>query len=176
MVLGEHGDGIVPLWSSVAVQGFSDTETARAIRSVRSSTTSGEFPSTLDRMRTEIIQVAETGNIAEAFRRFDLLPPDIRVMIGPFLTLYSGSKTDVATANASIDLIKAILSGRDTIIAAQVCLGGEFLGVSGPIGAPVLLTPKGWETVYPLSLTTGEEELFRQSAASLQRKLVRWNA
>jgi len=68
MVLGEHGDGIVPLWSSVTVQGFSDNETIRAIRKVRSSTSSRDFPETLIRMRNEVIRIAQSGDIAEAFR------------------------------------------------------------------------------------------------------------
>lgn len=175
MVLGEHGDGIVPLWSSVTIQGFSDSETKRAIQNVRSSTTSHDFPETLVRMRHEIIQIASEGNIADAFRRFDALPPDVRVIIGPFLTLFSGSKTDIATANATVDLIKSMLSGKDTVIAAQISLRGEFLGIVGPIGAPVLITPKGWDAIYPLTISKGEQKLFFRSAQSIQRKLLLWN-
>lgn len=175
MVLGEHGDGIVPIWSSVTVQGFSDSETARAIKKVRSSTTSLEFPETLAQMRDDIVRVAQTGNIAEAFRRFDTLPPDVRVLVGPFLTLFAGSKTDIATANATVDLIKSMLSGKDTVIAAQVSLRDEFLDVSGPIGAPVVISPKGWDAVYPITLSEGEQQLFYRAAQSIQRKLQLWN-
>lgn len=174
MVLGEHGDGIVPLWSSVTVQGFSDNETIRAIRKVRSSTSSRDFPETLIRMRNDIIKIAQSGDIAEAFRLFDTLPPDIRIMIGPFLTLFAGAKTDIATANASVDLIKSMLSGKDTVIAAQVSLANEFLQVNGPIGAPVVISPKGWDAVYPTTLSEGEQQLFLQSAQSIQEKLNRW--
>lgn len=174
MVLGEHGDGIVPLWSSITVQGFSDNETICAIRKVRSSTSSRDFPETLIRMRNDIIKIAQSGDIAEAFRIFDTLPPDIRIMIGPFLTLFAGAKTDIATANASVDLIKSMLSGKDTVIAAQVSLSNEFLQVNGPIGAPVVISPKGWDAVYPMTLSDGEQQLFLQSAQSIQEKLKRW--
>jgi malate dehydrogenase len=176
MILGEHGDGIVPLWSSITVQGFSESETILAIKKVRSSTSSRDFPETLTRMRNEIVQIAQGGDIAEAFRRFDNLPPDVRVMVGPFLTLFSGAKTDIATANATVDLIKSILSGKDTVIAAQVSLINEFLNVKGPIGAPVVISPKGWDGVYPLTLSDGEQELFLQSAQSIQRKLQLWHS
>ena len=174
MVLGEHGDGIVPLWSSVTIQGFSDNETARAISNVRSSTSSREFPGTLIRMRDEIIKIAQNGDIAEAFRRFDTLPPDVRIMVGPFLTLFAGAKTDIATANATVDLFKCMLSGKDTVIAAQVSLVNEFLQVKGPIGAPVVISPKGWDAVYPTTLSDGEQQLFLQSAQSIQEKINRW--
>lgn len=175
MVIGEHGDGIVPLWSSVAVQGFSDSETDRAIQNVRSSSSSSKFPETLQRMRDEIIQVAQKGQISAAFRLFEKLPPDVRVMVGPLLTIFSGAKTDIATANATVDLVKSILSGKDTVIAAQVALEGEFLSVCGPIGAPVVISPKGWEDVYPISVSGGEEDLFCRAAQSIQRKLKLWN-
>ncbi|MBN6740413.1 malate dehydrogenase [Acidithiobacillus ferrivorans] len=176
MVLGEHGDGIVPLWSSVTVQGFSESETARAIRQVRSSTSSVQFPETLQRLRDEIIQIAQSGHMSEAFQRFDTLPPDVRVMVGPFLTLFSGAKTDIATAHATVDLVKSILSGKDTVIAAQVVLDGEFLSVSGPVGAPVVISPKGWDGVYPVPLSDGEQQLFFKAVQSIQRKLLLWNA
>jgi len=176
MVIGEHGDGIVPLWSSVAVQGFSNSETARAIKNVRSSSANSSFPEMLQRIRDEIIQVAQKGQINTAFRLFEQLPPDARVMIGPFLTIFSGAKTDIATANATVDLVKSILSGKDTVVAAQVALEGEFMSVYGPIGAPVVISPKGWEDVYPISVSKGEKELFCRAAQSIRRKLELWNA
>lgn len=174
MVLGEHGDGIVPLWSSVTIQGFSDNETQRAIRAVRSSTSSRDFPETLIRMRNDLIRIAQGGDLEKAFHLFDALPPDVRIMVGPYLTLFSGSKTDIATANATVDLIKSMLSGKDTVIAAQVSLQNEFLGVKGPIGAPVIISPKGWDAVYPVSLSEGEQYLFLETARSIQEKMQAW--
>lgn len=174
MVLGEHGDGIVPVWSGVTIQGFSDNETQRAIRTVRSSIKSIDFPQTLLRMRNEIIKIAQKGDLAEAFQFFDKLPPDIRIMVGPFLTLFSGTKTDIATANATIDFIKSMLSGKDTVIAAQVSLDREFMNVTAPIGAPVIISPKGWDAVYPISLSDGEQYLFLETARSIQEKMQVW--
>ena len=95
-------------------------------------------------------------------------------MVGPFLTLFAGAKTDIATANATVDLFKCMLSGKDTVIAAQVSLVNEFLQVRGPIGAPVVISPKGWDAVYPMTLSDGEQQLFLQSAQSIQEKVNRW--
>ncbi|EGQ64104.1 lactate/malate dehydrogenase family protein [Acidithiobacillus sp. GGI-221] len=47
------------------------------------------------------------------------------------------------------DLFKCMLSGKDTVIAAQVSLVNEFLQVRGPIGAPVVISPKGWDAFTP---------------------------
>ncbi|PKY11361.1 malate dehydrogenase [Acidithiobacillus marinus] len=174
MVLGEHGDGIVPVWSGVTIQGFSDNETRRAIRTVRSSIRSTDFPANLSLMRNEVIKIAQKNGMAEAFQLFDTFPPDIRTMVGPFLTLFSGTKTDIATANATVDLIKSMLSGKDTVIAAQVSLNKEFLDVKAPIGAPVIISPKGWDAIYPVSLSDGENHLFLESARSIQEKMHTW--
>ncbi|WP_248884175.1 malate dehydrogenase [Acidithiobacillus acidisediminis] len=174
MVLGEHGDHLVPLWSSVAIQGFSGSETARAIQHLRSSDRSVDFPEAVRWARRAVLESAARGDLAAAFEQFHTLPPDLRVVIGPFLTLYSGSKTDIATANATIDLIKSIASGKDTVVATQVQLDGELPGFHGPIGAPVLINTKGWETVHEIGLTSGEHVLLQQSANTVNEKLRQW--
>ena len=174
MAIGEHGDGLVPLWSSVIVQGFSDSETRRAIHAVRGGRVSTDYPGSVGAARAQVIQIVREGRIREAFALFDTLAPDVRVVIGPFLTLFSGAKTDVATANATVDLVCTIVCGRDSVVAAQVQLRGEFEGVHTSIGVPIIVNTKGWESAYPLAMTDGERQLFLAAAVRVQEKIQTW--
>ena len=173
-VAGEHGDGVVPLWSTVRISGRDVPERQRAVASVRG-------PRTLDTFGDEIAaakaQLAALDT-AEAFRLIDTWPPDLRVVARPWMTHQSGAKTATGTANATIDLLDTILDGRDIVVAGQVALAGEVsVGgepVHGVLGVPVVLGQEGWSRVLLDELSPDEDRRLSDVARSIATTLEPW--
>ena len=165
-MLGEHGDGQVPIWSSVQVHGMDADELAQTIARLRQGTTIEQFAEICARERKVIIGLLEAGNVAEAFARVDTLAPDVRVVVKPHVTHLTGSKTVLATANVTVDLVSTFLNGGELLVAGQVMLEGDFHGLSGPLGVPVVIGSYGISQVVQIPLT--EPELTRLTTVSGQ--------
>ncbi|WP_263731082.1 lactate/malate family dehydrogenase [Cellulomonas sp. SG140] len=174
-VAGEHGDGVVPLWSTVRISGRDVPERERAVAAVRG-------PRTLDGFGDEIAaakaQLAALDT-AEAFRLIDTWPPDLRVVARPWMTHQSGAKTATGTANATIDLLDTILDGRDIVVAGQVALDGEVsvggAPVHGVLGVPVVLGQEGWSRVLLDELAPDEDRRLADVARSIAATLAPWS-
>ena len=95
-----------------------------------------EFAEICARERRAVSELLEPGEVAEAFTRVDTLPPDVRVVVKPYVTHLSGSKTVLATANVTVDLVSTLLDGREVLVAGQAMLEGDFHGLRGPLGVP----------------------------------------
>ena len=49
--------------------------------------------------------------------------------------IFSGSKTVLATANVTVDLLNTLYDGREVLVAGQTMLEkGDFHGLEGPLG------------------------------------------
>lgn len=175
-MLGEHGSGLVPTWSSLRLHGFDPEETDQLRRRLRRGLTSAGYPDTLANETKGIRALIEAGDLGEAFRHIGTLPADLRVGLGPFATHYSGAKTAVATANATVDMLRVVLSGHQTVMAAQVALKGEWLGLDTVIGVPVLVGHQGWVTVNPLPLDDDEHTQLCAVGRGVTDKLREWEA
>ena len=173
---GEHGPGAVPLWSSVRVGGLSVAERERAVARARGPRTLDDFPAEVAAAQRHLA----TLDMAEAFRWVDTLPPDLRVVVRPYLTHRSGAKTPTGTAAATIDLIDTILDGRDMIVAGQVLLDGEVAvggaPVHGVLGVPVVLGPEGWTRVLLDEPSPDEDRRLAEVAGSVAAALDLWTA
>jgi malate dehydrogenase len=165
-MLGEHGDGQVPIWSSVQVHGMDADELALTVARLRQGTTIEQFAEICARERKVIIGLLEAGSVAEAFARVDTLAPDVRVVVKPHVTHLTGSKTVLATANVTVDLVSTFLNGGELLVAGQVMLEGDFHGLSGPLGVPVVIGSYGISQVVQIPLT--EPELTRLTTVSGQ--------
>ena len=165
-MLGEHGDGQVPVWSSVQVHGMDAAELAQTVTRLRQGTTLEQFQDICAHEREAIIEMMAAGQVAEAFARVDTLAPDVRVVVKPHVTHLSGSKTVLATANVTVDLVNTFLSGGEMLVAGQVMLEGDFHGLSGPLGVPVVVGSYGISQVVQIPLS--EPELARLTAVSQQ--------
>jgi malate dehydrogenase len=163
-VAGEHGENIVPLWSSVRVQGMDTEELEASLHRLRQGRSLRQFPAELAQEKKGIFEHLHRGEIHEAYAWVDRLPPDLRVVLKPYVTHLSGAKTISATANVTVDLLKTLLDGREAVISGQVQLSGEFYGIQTPFGVPIIVTPFGWTQVVSIQLWEEEVRMLKQMA------------
>ncbi|MCC2307841.1 lactate/malate family dehydrogenase [Cellulomonas chengniuliangii] len=147
---GQHGEDLVPLWSTVRISGLDVDERRQALAGLRRGRTLDTFSGEVARAQELLTQVA-ADDPGAAFDLIGSWPPDLRVVARPWMTHTSGAKTANGTANATVGLLDTLLDGRDTVVAGQVALcdettvGGEPL--DGVLGVPVVLGPEGWTRV-----------------------------
>lgn len=175
-MLGEHGDAQMPIWSSVRVFGMDDAELCDAVSRLRGETEAVDYGQTVRAETARLLRMVETGDVAAAFADVDRLPPDVRVVVRPFITHFSGAKTVRATANAAIGLVEGLLAGDDIFVAAQVLLReGEFHGLPAvPFGVPVIASASGVRRVVELPMTPDEEARLQTIAAQTKAKVAQW--
>ncbi len=165
-MLGEHGDAQVPVWSGVQIHGMDAAELAQTVERLRHGTMPEEFAAVVAHERQAITGLLNSGRVAEAFERVDTLAPDVRVIVKPYITHLSGSKTVLATANVTVDLVSTLLDGREVLVAGQAMLDGDFYGMRGPLGVPVVAGANGISRVVEIPLDDAE---YSQLAAISQR-------
>jgi len=170
-VVGEHGEGMVPLWSSVKVHGMTPEELREIRRRLQQGLSVRDFPDAVLREKQSVMAIIKTGDIAQAYRYVDGLSSDLRVVIKPFVTQLSGAKTIAATANVTVDLVHSLLQGKEMVVSGQVQLAGEFYDIQTPLGVPILVTPSGWSRVVTLQLWAEEAEMLQKSAETISRRL-----
>jgi malate dehydrogenase len=175
--VGQHGDDLVPLWSTVRLRGLDSDERRRAmagLRGERSLDTLGDEVAGAKRTLAGLVST----DIAEAFAVIDSWPPDLRAIARPWLTHQSGAKTASGSASATVDLVDTVLDGRDILVAGQVALDGEIsLGadpVRGVLGVPVVVGPEGWTHVLLDEPAPDELRRLRASAARIDAMLAPW--
>ena len=170
-IVGEHGEGMVPLWSSVKIHGMTADELRDARRKLRRDRAVSQFPEEVAHEKAVVKSYMQEGDILQAYRYVDSLPPDLRVVVKPFVTHVSGAKTITATANVTVDLVQNLLEGREVVVSGQVQLDGEFYGLRTPFGVPIVVTPFGWTQVVSLQLWAEEADLLDKMAAQLNQRL-----
>jgi malate dehydrogenase len=170
-VAGEHGENMVPLWSSVRVQGMDAEELEAALTRLRRGRSLSQFPAELAQEKKGIFEHLHQGDIQAAYAAVAQLPPDLRVVLKPYVTHLSGAKTISATANVTVDLVKTLLDGREAVISGQVQLSGEFYGIQTPFGVPIIVTPFGWTQVVSLQLWEEEVRMLKQMAKRIDQML-----
>lgn len=170
-VIGEHGDGMVPLWSSVKIHGMTDDELRETRHHLQRGQTIGDFPGRVVAEKQTVMGLIKLGEILKAYAYVDNLSPDLRVVLKPYVTHLSGAKTIAATANVTVDLIHNLLQGREIVVSGQVQLKGEFYGIHTAFGVPIEVTPFGWSRVVPLDLWPEEAASLQQSADRVNQRL-----
>jgi malate dehydrogenase len=173
-VCGEHGAAQVPLWSSVRIRGVepSAAELSRFRREPRDQ----RFGDELREHQTTIRELLLADRVKEAFTAVEALAPDLRAAIEPFVTFHCLHSTPSATANATCDVIRAVQSGREAVVGAQVRLDGEFRGFQTTIGVPVLVDSSGWKAVVCPELSVAEGTELDIVAATLRQNLAEWTS
>ncbi|MGN8244411.1 lactate/malate family dehydrogenase [Cellulomonas soli] len=159
-VAGQHGEDIVPLWSSVRISGLDVDERRRAVARLRGGRTLDTFPTEIADAKSRLAALAE-HDIGAAFALIDTWPADLQTAARPWMTHQSGAKTPAGTAAATADLVATILDGRDIVVAGQVALDGEVAvggrPVHGVLGVPVVLGSEGWTRVLLDELAPDED-------------------
>jgi malate dehydrogenase len=175
-VVGEHGDGQVPLWSSVRIHGLDAEQHLATLHRLRGERSVAEFPTEVAQYKQAIWACLQEGRVREAFDRVDQLPPDVRVVLRPYVTQLSGAKTAAVTAAVTLDLVRTLLDGREVAVAGQVQLDGEFHELRAPVGVPIVVSPGGWSRVIALPMWSEEVELLTRHTEQLVATLRAWTA
>ena len=170
-VVGEHGTGMLPLWSSVRIHGMTKAELRATRRRLARNRRIQNFEKEVIAEQKSVTECLKSGDISAAYRYVDSLAPDLRVLLKPFVTQLSGAKTIAATANVTVDLVQNLLQGREIVVSGQVKLEGEFYDIQTPLGVPIVVTPSGWQRVVNLQLWAEEAEMLQQTADRLERRL-----
>ncbi len=171
LVLGEHGPGMVPCWSTVSAYGFDSEEGRARLASLRRR--GGPTP---EQSARAVVDTLLSDGPAAAYRLVAGYGADVRTMAKPYVTQLSGAKTPVGSAEMIARLVETIVDGHQALAAAQVVLDGEFLGIRGITGAPVVLSHRGIERVEPLALWDDEATRVRAAAAQCARSVLELGA
>ena len=176
-MLGEHGEGQLPVWSSVQVIGLDDDELSRAVAQLRGGLAIEDFAELCRNERTMVASLLAEGRVADAFARIEKLSPDLRVVLKPYITHLSGSKTVMATANVTIALLRILLEGQEALLAGQVALhAGEFYDFEGVLGVPIVLSGRGVSRIVEIPLTPPEKTRLSQISQDINTKITHWTA
>ena len=174
-LIGEHGDLQTPIWSSVSVHGIVGDELAQSLRHIRRGTGNTPFAELVRAARESISPWLKERQYAEAFEFLESLSPDVRVLLKPFVTQLTGAKTCIATANATIDMVRILLDGREAVVAGQAMLeAGDFYGLTGPLGVPLSVSHSGITRIVEIPLSASEESQVRSISAQVTSKVNRW--
>lgn len=158
LVLGEHGPRMVPCWSTVSVHGFSHPEGRERIAAL--ATTPDPAP---DEAIRELLDILARRGPVTAYARCDRWGPALRTVVRPNVTQLSGARTPVGTAETVMRLLGTLLEGGRVLAAAQVGIAGEFLGLHGVTGVPVVLSLGGIDTIANFELTAAERQAVTDS-------------
>jgi malate dehydrogenase len=175
-VLGEHGDAIVPLWSDVRIAGLDPARLRTTVARIRGAHTLDELAENIAAARERAFALVTAGRIREAYAQVEALAPDLRITIEPFLTAHCLHSSVNATANATLDLVRALASGRDSIVGAQVQLAGELSGIETVVGVPVIVNAGGWSQVVCPPLVADEKHQLDHAARTIAENLAAWTS
>lgn len=151
LVLGEHGPRMVPCWSTVDVFGFDSADGRARLAALRRP----RDPGVAEAVRA-IVDIVQHKGAHAAYAHADRYGPALRAVIKPYVTQFSGARSPASTAEMIVRLLGTLLSGGQVLTAAQVKLDGEFLGLSGVVGAPIVMTLGGIDRVVPYELSADE--------------------
>lgn len=170
-VLGEHGTGMIPLWSTVKIYGMADDSYKDKLASfynrAHNTNIAGHWKT--------LLRDIEDGNIEDICDRWPGLTPDERAFFNPYISNYTGARVLASTAGAAMRLIRSIIASNETLSACQVKVEGEFLDINSVVGVPVIVCNKGMLSVEPLDdLWESEINALKDVADSINGKLERW--
>ena len=167
-MFGQHGDFLVPIWSQVRVWGVTPAEVEALVDRVTAGRSLADLPQQVRTYKAQLLDLVRNGQVRTAYDRVQSLPPDLRAAVKPFFTHFTaGHTTEVVTAYAVADIVAALVEGRQRVIPAQVALAGEWLGIHGVVGAPVVLSLNGWEHIYPVRLSEDETAAVEAAASAI---------
>ena len=167
-MLRQHGDHAVPMWSQLRVSGVPAAAVDALCGKSRAGRTLADFPNESRTHKGRMLQLVKGGQIKEAYAYVQALPADLRAVIKPFFTHFTtGHTTEMATAHAVVEIVRAFVGSELRVIPAQVALTGEWLDIHGVVAAPVIIGLDGWESVYPLVPRPDETEAIVTAANAI---------
>ncbi len=167
---GEHGSMAVPLWSDVHIYGYSKDKLAEILNKIRNGVCAENLWDTVAQAQAELASFIRDDKVQEAYAVLEKFPPDVRAVTRPFVTHYSGAKTVIGTARATMEFIRTITQGADVLVSGQVALEGEAYGIHGTIGVPFVIGNSGVDRVFELPIDNVEEGLLCEAAGHILEK------
>jgi malate dehydrogenase len=162
MVLGQHGDHLVPVWSGVEIDGFTPEQISAAVAEHRRGRSLLDLPAQIVEERSRLLSMVADHRVHEAFAHVATLPPDLRASVKPFLVHFTaGHTTEIVTAHAVADVLEVVLGSQTATVPLQVRLEGEFHDLHGVVAVPVLLGAEGWTEIIDPGLAEDEVTLLR---------------
>lgn len=158
LVLGEHSSRMVPCWSTVSAHGFAHPAGLERIAALARSSDPTPEAATRD-----VIEILDREGPVAAFAHCDRWGPALRTAVRPNVTQMCGARTPVGTAETVMRLLSTLLDGSRVMSAAQVGIAGEFLGMHGVTGAPVVLSLGGVERIADIELGATERQAVTSS-------------
>ena len=171
-VAGEHGSLAVPLWSGVHIYGYSQIEIEQHLESIRQGVPLEKLWDTVVHVQQELSNLIAAGDVRKAYALIETYPPDVRTVTRPFVTHYSGAKTVIGTARATMEFIRTITQGADALVSGQIALDGDAYGIHGTVGVPFVIGNRGVDRVFELPMDDGERRLLQRAAADIQSKIA----
>lgn len=170
-VLGEHGQAMVPLWSTIQVSN-PNAHLVSEIERIKELSTARSLEQRVAELRSQVLDLMHMGQINEAYEATRRALPDARIFIQPLITWHTMQSTPNATANATLRFLIASLSDTPHSLHGQVLLSGDVLDIDGVCGVPVHVSRQGWSINSMQNLPHVEEERIRQAAGSIQTYLA----
>ena len=82
----------------------------------------------------------------------------------------------LATASVTVELVRTLLDGSEVLVAGQAMLEGDFYGLHGPLGVPVVAGANGISRVVEIPLTDREHARMAAISRRLQEQVGGWMA
>ncbi len=171
LVIGEHGPEMIPLWSSVRIQGMSETEQNAKVRQLSSHPKEVVWSKTYDAWEKSLTLLQEEGPV-QAFHHIHRLPIEMRTQVRPWTAHYTGAKTTIGPAMATLELLEKIILDKKELVSCQISLCGEFYGLEGIFGTPVILGAKGIEEIKEIDLWPEEKDRLSEACRNINRRLT----
>lgn len=175
-MLGEHGPGAVPMWSTLRAQGVDAATWAAFIGQIRGNRAFDALADEVTRARGNLSEllVAHQGEAAFAF--VSHLPPDVRALVKAWYAHWAG-RTSTATAHCVVDIVHELRSGHRVVLPLQVAAGAnDWPGLRGVTGLAVDIDLEGWHYSVPLDVPEDEHEALVNSILQVQQRLADWQA
>ena len=165
-VLGEHGEAMVPLWSSVKLV-LQDSALEDVLAQLKERSGASPLKERVASLQREVSELLRSEKIAEAYEITRRASPDARIVVEPTITGHAMRSTPNATANATLHCLAAAIKSDHRLIHGQVLLQGEFMDLDGICGVPLNITGQGWQIARMETLTTDEQGQVRRAADSI---------
>jgi len=177
LVIGVHGLGMVPCWSTVRLAALNASqETIDALEKLKEEGLARGWDVTAMRKQAYTIrEMALRGDALAALSLVNRQPPDSRAALRRYLSFFAGPVYPrIGIGEGVCSMIMKILSGRDSITAAQFAVNGEFFGIKNAIGVPVVVSGNGVRLAQSVKLAPVEIEGLK--AAAEEAKSIHFTA
>jgi malate dehydrogenase len=165
-VLGEHGEAMVPIWSSVHLT-VDDPVSKSRLNALKKRYAHANIKEEASATRTKIEGLISSHRLASAYRLMEEVAPSTRIMVEPFITQSQIHSTPNATANATLELLSAALVADGRRVHGQVQLSGQYHGIRGVCGVPLEVRLNGWQVSSQIQPSASEIAELRAAAEAI---------